>query len=123
MDPLAGIPVEYKQDLASKGRYRIDREESDMHAGSMSRVQSRKSRVEDAEGNWTGGDEMLTRYDGETGLMEGPQGLFLEECDTIQGIQFMHDTSTSTFASFANALLTSMSPNLNQWMIDCLCGN
>jgi hypothetical protein len=29
----AGIPVEYKQDLASKGRYRIDMEESDMHAG------------------------------------------------------------------------------------------
>jgi hypothetical protein len=29
----AGIPVEYKQDLASKGRYQIDMEESDMHAG------------------------------------------------------------------------------------------
>jgi hypothetical protein len=58
---------------------------------------------EDAEGNWTAGHEMFTRYDEvclatptyvflvsdkrptqDTGLMEGPLRLFLEECETIQ---------------------------------------
>ncbi|KAJ7842159.1 hypothetical protein B0H13DRAFT_1909923 [Mycena leptocephala] len=123
MDPLvranflgqdAGIPVEYKQDLASKGRYRIDMEESDMHAGYASSefyVPRTIQKIPDIA-EWrmrreTGPVEMKCLHGQETGLMEGPQGLFLEECETIQGIQFMHDTSTSTFASFANALLTS----------------
>jgi hypothetical protein len=57
---------------------------------------------EDAEGNWAAGHETFARYDEvpvhpcthvlpladsqiqDTGLMEGPLRLFLEECETIQ---------------------------------------
>ncbi|KAF7365631.1 MtDNA inheritance protein Dml1 [Mycena venus] len=127
-----GNPVEYKQEPVSKSHYQIDMdmEELDINAGyASSAVQlediqywSDFNRLfyvprtiqkipdipewEDAEGNWTGGHEMFTRYDEDTGLMEGPLRLFLEECETIQGIQLMHDTST--FGSFVDAFLTSV---------------
>ncbi|KAJ7268065.1 Misato segment II tubulin-like domain-containing protein [Mycena rebaudengoi] len=64
---------------------------------------------EEAEGNWTSGHETFTRYDEDTELMEGPLRLFLEECETIQGVQLMHDTST--FGSFVDSFLTSLRDN------------
>ncbi|KAJ7258754.1 mtDNA inheritance protein Dml1 [Mycena haematopus] len=121
--------VEYKQEPVSKSHYQTDMEQFDMTAGyaSSAAIQPEDIRYwsdfnrlfyvprtiqkvpdipewEDAEGNWTGGHEMFTRYDEETGLMEGPLRLFLEECETIQGIQLMHDTST--FGSFVDAFVT-----------------
>ncbi|KAF8194333.1 Misato segment II tubulin-like domain-containing protein [Mycena galopus ATCC 62051] len=126
----SGNAVEFNQEPVSKSHYQIDLEELELNAGyASSAVQLEDIRYwsdfnrlfyvprtiqkvpdipewEDAEGNWTGGHEMFTRYDEETGLMEGPLRLFLEECETIQGIQLMHDTST--FGSFVDAFSTSL---------------
>ncbi|KAJ7648544.1 Misato segment II tubulin-like domain-containing protein [Mycena rosella] len=126
----SGNPVEYKQEPVQKSRYQTDMEELDPDAGSASsavqladvRYWSDFNRMyylprtvqkvpdipewEDSEGNWTTGNETFTRYDEDTGLMEGPLRLFLEECETIQGIQLMHDTAT--FGSFVNSFLTSL---------------
>ncbi|KAF7357389.1 Protein dml-1 [Mycena sanguinolenta] len=127
----SGNAVECMQEPVSKSQYQIDMEDSDMNAGyaSSAAIQPEDVRYwsdfnrmfyvprtiqkvpdipewEEAEGNWTGGHEMFTRYDEETGLMEGPLRLFLEECETTQGIQLIHDTST--FGSFVDALLASV---------------
>ncbi|KAJ7051731.1 tubulin domain-containing protein [Mycena amicta] len=61
---------------------------------------------EDGEGNWAASHETFVRYDENTGLMEGPVRGFLEECDTIQGIQLTHETAR--FGSFINSLLLSL---------------
>ncbi|KAJ6455441.1 Misato segment II tubulin-like domain-containing protein [Mycena sanguinolenta] len=127
----SGNAVECMQEPVSKSQYQIDMEESDMNTGyaSSTAIQPEDIRYwsdfnrmfyvprtiqkvpdipewEEAEGNWTGGHEMFTRYDEETGLMEGPLRLFLEECETTQGIQLIHDTST--FGAFVDALLASL---------------
>ncbi|KAJ6554978.1 Misato segment II tubulin-like domain-containing protein [Mycena vulgaris] len=123
-------PVEHKQEPVRKSHYQTDMEELDLDAGATSsadqladvRYWSDFNRVyyvprtvqkvpdipewEDAEGNWAAGSDRFTRFDEDTGLMEGALRLFLEECETIQGIQLMHDTST--FGSFMNSFLTSL---------------
>ncbi|KAJ6584373.1 mtDNA inheritance protein Dml1 [Mycena capillaripes] len=125
----SGDPVEYKQEAVRKSHYQTIMEELDTNSGApSSAVQPENIRYwsdfnrmyyvprtiqkvpdipewEDAEGNWTGGREVFTRYDEDSGLMEGPLRLFLEECETIQGIQLMHDTST--FGSFMDSFLTA----------------
>ncbi|KAK7001822.1 protein dml-1 [Favolaschia claudopus] len=124
-------PIEYKQQLVTKSRYQIDLEASDVdarHEASAVQLEDIRywsdfnrvyyvprtiQKVPDppqwdggASGGWNAGQDMFTRYNEETGLMEGPLRLFLEECDTIQGIQLMHDTMT--FGSFVDALLTAV---------------
>ncbi|KAJ7465029.1 Misato segment II tubulin-like domain-containing protein [Mycena latifolia] len=130
----SGNPVEYKQEPVRKSYYQTDMEELDLDAGSPSSAAqladvqywSDFNRMyyiprtvqkipdvpewEDSEGNWTAGNDTFTRYDEDTGLMEGPLRLFLEECEMIQGIQLMHDTST--FGSFMSSLLTSLRDDL-----------
>ncbi|KAJ7046455.1 Misato segment II tubulin-like domain-containing protein [Mycena alexandri] len=117
----SGNPVEYKQEPVRQSQYQTDMEELDVklqdvrYWSDFNRLYFVPRTVQkvpdvpewaDAEGNWTGGHEMFTRYDEDTGLMEGPLRLFLEECETIQGIQLIHDTAT--FGSFVNSLLTSL---------------
>ncbi|KAJ7162919.1 mtDNA inheritance protein Dml1 [Mycena filopes] len=129
MDPTAdeqilwsGNPVEYKQEPVRQSHYQTDMEELNdvkledvRYWSDFNRLYYVPRTVQkvpdvpewaDAEGNWTGGQDMFARYDEDTGLMEGPLRLFLEECETIQGIQLMHDTST--FGSFMNSLLTTL---------------
>ncbi|KAJ7119836.1 mtDNA inheritance protein Dml1 [Mycena epipterygia] len=126
----SGDPVEYKQEPVGKSQYQTDLEELDLAGGDASsaaqladfRYWSDFNRLyyvprtvqkipdipewADAEGNWAAGHETFTRYDEDTGLMEGPLRLFLEECETIQGIQLMHDTTN--FGSFIHSFLTSL---------------
>ncbi|KAJ6565727.1 Misato segment II tubulin-like domain-containing protein [Mycena sp. CBHHK59/15] len=126
-----GNAVEYRQEPVGKSQYQIhmdelDSDSSDADAAALQqedvRYWSDFNRVyyvprtvqkipdvaewEDVEGNWAAGHQTFERYDEDTGLMEGPLRLFLEECETIQGIQLMHDTST--FGSFMNSFLTSL---------------
>ncbi|KIM89767.1 hypothetical protein PILCRDRAFT_767219 [Piloderma croceum F 1598] len=60
---------------------------------------------ENAEGNWQEGRDTFKRFDEETTLMENSLRAFVEECDTLQGIQLIHDTAT--FGSFIDSFLTS----------------
>ncbi|KII83792.1 hypothetical protein PLICRDRAFT_119052 [Plicaturopsis crispa FD-325 SS-3] len=60
---------------------------------------------EDVEGNWAHGQEIFQRYDEDTELMDESLRPFVEECDSLQGIQVMHDIST--FGSFTDAFLTA----------------
>ncbi|KAJ7505868.1 Misato segment II tubulin-like domain-containing protein [Mycena galericulata] len=129
-------PIEFKQDPIRKSHYQIDMEKMDGdEQDTLSDVQLQDVRYwsdfnrlfyvprtvqklpdipewEDAEGNWTAGQQTFTRFDEDTGLMEGPVRLFLEECETIQGIQLIHDTST--FGSFINSFLTSVRDDLGK---------
>ncbi|KAJ7166314.1 Misato segment II tubulin-like domain-containing protein [Mycena crocata] len=120
----SGDPVEYKQEPIHKSHYQTDIDELDTGDASAEDVRywSDFNRLyyvprtvqkvpdipdwEESEGNWSAGHETFTRYDEDTGLMEGPLRLFLEECETIQGIQLMHETST--FGSFVHSFLTSL---------------
>ncbi|GLB45716.1 putative tubulin domain containing protein [Lyophyllum shimeji] len=60
---------------------------------------------ENPEGDWNLGQSLFSRYDEDQGLMEGSVRLFLEECDSPQGIQVINDTPT--FGGFINSFLTS----------------
>ncbi|KAJ7868755.1 mtDNA inheritance protein Dml1 [Mycena olivaceomarginata] len=93
----SGNAVEYKQEPVSKSHYQIDMEELDTGYTS-SAVQRQDIRY------WS--DLIACSMSRDTGLTEGAFRLFLEECETIQGIQLMHDTST--FGSFVDAFLTSV---------------
>ncbi|KAJ7101530.1 Misato segment II tubulin-like domain-containing protein [Mycena belliarum] len=126
----SATPVQYKQEPVRKSDYQTSMEGLDLDAGSpSSTVQltdiqywSDFNRMyyiprtvqkvpdipdwEDIEGNWAAGKETFARYNEDTDLMEGSLRLFLEECETIQGVQLMHDTST--FGSFVDSFLTSL---------------
>ncbi|KAN0125798.1 Misato Segment II tubulin-like domain containing protein [Russula decolorans] len=58
-----------------------------------------------AEGDWQGGKETFLRYDSDNALMDDSFRLFVEECDTFQGLQLC--TDNASFGSFANSLLTA----------------
>ncbi|KAF9462802.1 Misato segment II tubulin-like domain-containing protein [Collybia nuda] len=60
---------------------------------------------ENPDGDWNSGQEMFSRYNEDTDLMEGSLRLFLEECNSIQGIQVINDTAS--FGSFINSFLTA----------------
>nr|GAT52710.1 predicted protein [Mycena chlorophos] len=62
--------------------------------------------IEHGAANWALGHETFLRYDEGTGLMEGPARGFLEECDSIQGVQLTHDTTH--FGSFINSFLIAL---------------
>ncbi|KIY44420.1 tubulin nucleotide-binding domain-like protein [Fistulina hepatica ATCC 64428] len=55
--------------------------------------------------NWATGQEDFSRHAKNFDVMETSVRYFVEECDTLQGIQLMNDTST--FGSFMTAFLTS----------------
>ncbi|KAJ3806431.1 Misato segment II tubulin-like domain-containing protein [Lentinula aff. lateritia] len=56
-----------------------------------------------SEGDWALGQESFQRYNEETELMESSVRLFIEECNSFQGLQLMNDTST--FGSFSSSFL------------------
>ncbi|ETW74824.1 hypothetical protein HETIRDRAFT_237753, partial [Heterobasidion irregulare TC 32-1] len=60
---------------------------------------------ENTEGNWQLSKDTFERYDTETFLMEEPFRLFVEECDSLQGIHVTVDNAT--FGAFTDAFLTS----------------
>ncbi|KAF8055192.1 mtDNA inheritance protein Dml1 [Lyophyllum atratum] len=129
-----GEVTEYKQDAISKSAYHSSLEESDdtkdiEKSGDVDgdtsqedvRYWSDFNRVyyiprtiqqipdpaewENPDGDWNLGQTLFARYDEDHGVMEGSLRLFLEECDSPQGIQIMNDTST--FGGFMNSFLTS----------------
>ncbi|KAJ7205182.1 mtDNA inheritance protein Dml1 [Mycena pura] len=126
----SGETVEHLQEPVRRSQYQIDMEELDVEDREVSSTAQLediffwsdfnrlyylprtvqkipdKSEWEDVEGNWAVGHETFARYDEDTGLMEGPLRLFLEECETFQGIQLTLDTPK--FGSFATSLLTSL---------------
>ncbi|EIW74910.1 tubulin nucleotide-binding domain-like protein [Coniophora puteana RWD-64-598 SS2] len=68
-------------------------------------VQGIPGGLEGTEGDWDGGREVFARYNEETELMDGALRLFAEECDSLQGLQMIHDTST--FGGFTSAFLNA----------------
>ncbi|KAF8483626.1 tubulin nucleotide-binding domain-like protein [Russula ochroleuca] len=60
---------------------------------------------EAADGDWQGGKDAFLRYDSDHALMDDSFRLFVEECDTFQGLQLC--TDNAFFGSFANSLLTA----------------
>ncbi|KAG5648222.1 hypothetical protein DXG03_006179 [Asterophora parasitica] len=61
---------------------------------------------ENPDGDWDYGQTLFSQYDEDHALVEGDLRLFLEECDSPQGIQIMNDTST--FGGFMNSFITSL---------------
>ncbi|KAH8996757.1 tubulin nucleotide-binding domain-like protein [Lactarius akahatsu] len=59
---------------------------------------------EAAEGDWRAGKEAFLRYDLDHSVMDDSFRLFVEECDTFQGLQLC--TDNASFGSFCNSLLT-----------------
>ncbi|KAI0002430.1 Misato segment II tubulin-like domain-containing protein [Russula compacta] len=57
------------------------------------------------EGDWQGGKETFLRYDSDKALMDDSFRLFVEECDTFQGLQLC--TDNASFGSFVNSFLTA----------------
>ncbi|KAJ7644693.1 Misato segment II tubulin-like domain-containing protein [Roridomyces roridus] len=122
-------PVQYKQEPARQSRYQIEMDKLDIDTTDAAAIDVQDVRYwsdfnrlfyhprtiqrlpdvpdwEDVEGNWSASRDAFTRFDEDTGLMEGPVRLFLEECETIQGIQLVQDTAT--FGSFINSVLTAL---------------
>ncbi|KAF8271124.1 Misato segment II tubulin-like domain-containing protein [Lactarius quietus] len=60
---------------------------------------------EAAEGDWSAGKEAFLRYDLDNNVMDDSFRLFVEECDTFQGLQLCADNDS--FGSFCNSLLTA----------------
>ncbi|KAF8225980.1 tubulin nucleotide-binding domain-like protein [Tricholoma matsutake] len=58
------------------------------------------------EGDWNMEQDEFFRYNEDTALMEGSFRLFLEECDSLQGIQIMNDTSS--FGGFINSFIVAL---------------
>ncbi|KIK50577.1 hypothetical protein GYMLUDRAFT_182599 [Collybiopsis luxurians FD-317 M1] len=65
-----------------------------------------------SEGDWSLGQEIFERLDDETELMEGSVRLFLEECNSFQGLQLT--TDTSTFGSFSYSFLMAFHDELSR---------
>ncbi|TFY63898.1 hypothetical protein EVJ58_g2947 [Rhodofomes roseus] len=60
---------------------------------------------ESTEGNWVGSKDAFERHNTDTDLMEESFRSFVEECDNLQGIQVMNDTST--FGGLTGSFLTA----------------
>jgi len=56
-------------------------------------------------GDWQGGRETFLRYDLENAFMDDSFRLFVEECDTFQGLQLC--TDNASFGSFIDSFLTA----------------
>ncbi|KAJ3824552.1 Misato segment II tubulin-like domain-containing protein [Lentinula raphanica] len=67
---------------------------------------------QETQGDWLVGQEMFQRYNEETELMEGSVRLFIEECNSFQGLQIMSDAST--FASFSVSFLMAFNDELSR---------
>ncbi|KAF5368284.1 hypothetical protein D9757_010517 [Collybiopsis confluens] len=64
-----------------------------------------------SEGDWSLGHETFERFNDETQLMEGSVRLFLEECNSFQGLQLTADTTT--FGSFSHSFLLAFHDELS----------
>ncbi|KAH8101289.1 tubulin nucleotide-binding domain-like protein [Cristinia sonorae] len=60
---------------------------------------------ENTEGDWELSRDAFTKYNESTDLMEDAFRFFVEECDNIQGLQIMNDTST--FGGFTHSFLSA----------------
>ncbi|KAI0300473.1 Misato segment II tubulin-like domain-containing protein [Multifurca ochricompacta] len=58
-----------------------------------------------ADGDWQSGKETFLRYNVDSAIMDDSFRLFVEECDTFQGLQLC--TDNASFGSFTNSLLTA----------------
>ncbi|PPQ91103.1 hypothetical protein CVT25_013141 [Psilocybe cyanescens] len=128
-----GELVEYRQDRIAKSAFQSSLEEEEKspnQAGNVTsavddkqaiRYWSDFSRVyflprtlqkipdppewEIASVDWNQGQELFTRFNEETELMDGTLRLFVEDCDNIQGVQILNDTDT--FGSFMGSFFAS----------------
>ncbi|KAF8131640.1 Misato segment II tubulin-like domain-containing protein [Boletus edulis] len=55
------------------------------------------------EGDWNASSAAFSRYDDNVELMDGSLRLLVEDCNNLQGVQMIQDTST--FGGFSNSLL------------------
>ncbi|CAK5284476.1 unnamed protein product [Mycena citricolor] len=127
-----GAPIEYKQERVTKSQYQDDLDKEDLDEGvaqDAATAQLKDVRYwpdfnrlyyaprtlqqipdlaewESKEGDWAFGGDLFTRYDEDNDLMDGAVRLFVEECETIQGMHIMHDTAS--FGSFVNSLMLSL---------------
>ncbi|TFK50599.1 tubulin nucleotide-binding domain-like protein [Heliocybe sulcata] len=59
---------------------------------------------QDPEGDWNYGQDLFRGYDHENDLMDDTLRHFMEECDALQGIQLINDSSS--FGAFVDSMLT-----------------
>ncbi|GLB42453.1 putative tubulin domain containing protein [Lyophyllum shimeji] len=66
---------------------------------------------ENPEGDWNLGQSLFSRYDEDRGLMEGSVRLFLDECDSPQGIQVVPSADSTGTRKIINDALYLRSLN------------
>ncbi|KAK0451190.1 mtDNA inheritance protein Dml1 [Desarmillaria tabescens] len=71
---------------------------------------------EATEGDWKQGEQYFRQFDEDASLLEGSVRLFLEESDSVQGIQVLNDTAS--FGPFVHSLLTALHDDMLK--IPCL---
>ncbi|KAF9041814.1 tubulin nucleotide-binding domain-like protein [Hymenopellis radicata] len=113
-----GNVLEYRQDAISSSASPLDAETPDnepaiRHWPDFSRVyyHPRSFQMipdvydfEGTDGSWRSGERSFEQYNDDVSLMEDSVRLFLEESDSLQGIQVLNDTST--FGPFIHTFLT-----------------
>ncbi|KAG7443782.1 mtDNA inheritance protein Dml1 [Guyanagaster necrorhizus] len=71
---------------------------------------------ESTEGDWKQGEQYFRQFDEDASLLEGSVRLFLEESDSVQGVQVLNDTAS--FGPFMHSLLTALHDDMLK--IPCL---
>ncbi|KAK0472500.1 mtDNA inheritance protein Dml1 [Armillaria novae-zelandiae] len=61
---------------------------------------------ETTDGDWKQGEQYFRQFDEDASLLEGSVRLFLEESDSVQGMQVLNDTAS--FGPFIHSLLTAL---------------
>ncbi|KAI0049602.1 tubulin nucleotide-binding domain-like protein [Auriscalpium vulgare] len=77
---------------------------------------------ENAEGDWNSGREAFQRYEVDDALLEDSFRLFVEECDTFQGLQLQADSDS--FGAFSISFLTAFRdeyPKVSSLAFPVLC--
>ncbi|EPQ55584.1 tubulin nucleotide-binding domain-like protein [Gloeophyllum trabeum ATCC 11539] len=78
---------------------------------------------QDTAGDWNYGQDLFTQYDQDNALIDDSLRHFMEECDALQGIHVMNDTSC--FGSFTDSMLTMLKddhPKLSCIVVPFLSG-
>ncbi|KAJ3476453.1 hypothetical protein NLI96_g11147 [Meripilus lineatus] len=88
----------------SSVRYWSDYSRVALHPRTTQRIPN-VPEYENHDGDWVLGRDTFKRYDEEISLMEGSFRVFVEECDSLQGLQVMNDTTS--FGGFTHSLITS----------------
>ncbi|KAK0472827.1 mtDNA inheritance protein Dml1 [Armillaria luteobubalina] len=71
---------------------------------------------ETTDSDWKQGEQYFRQFDEDASLLEGSVRLFLEESDSVQGIQVLNDTAS--FGPFIHSLLTALHDDMP--LLPCL---